>query len=452
MGCTTGRNRHRNLYFRLYYKGRDWQEAITPPLRDSRENRRRANLRARLIDAEMRTGVFDYLRWFPQGNRAAEFRAEPVSARLPPETTVQQYFDIWIGQLAPSRLGNNALGSYKSHLKRWVLASLGQLPCQSLTGAHVRQLQAFMKQRSCSPTLINRTLHHAFRAIVRDMRGHGLVIGEVFDGEFVKKLKEDPEQEPDPYSAEERTRILSWFLENQPHYYAFVYVRFWTGLRPGEATALRVRDVDLDNGILFVRRSRSKGDEGATKTKKRRAVRLFPEVLEVFRSVMQLDADPNDYLFKTKGHPTREGKIVGCHPINQSNFQKRIWRECLESLGVRRRPFYNTRHTYISTLLSTGKPIGFVAKQVGASAVVIEKHYWKWIAEKDDLKMPPGVIDAPRADQSAVQNRDPNRDPLPKFSSPKKLAAEKVKRNRTAKNGGRSRTRTYDLLHVRQAL
>ena len=43
-------------------------------------------------------------------------------------------------------------------------------------------------------------------------------------------------------------------------------------------------------------------------------------------------------------------------------------------LRMRQRPFYNTRHTYISTLLSLGKPTGFVAK-VGCSATVIEKHY-----------------------------------------------------------------------------
>ena len=49
------------------------------------------------------------------------------------------------------------------------------------------------------------------------------------------------------------------------------------------------------------------------------------------------------------------------------------------------------------------KPIGFVAKQVGASAVVIEKHYWKGIAKKDDLNMPPGAVAAPRIDEVGVE-------------------------------------------------
>lgn len=308
MGCTVGKNHHGNLYFRLYHEGREWKEAIDPSLPDTRENRRRTEKRAGLIDAEIRAGAFNYLSWFPEGNRALEFKSATSSPTFSPiNVTVEDYFDFWIDKLALSRLGTNALGSYRSHLKKWVLPVIGRTPCTALTGTHVRHLQAFMKQKGCSPTLINRTLHHAFRALVRDMRGQGLLQREIFDREFVKKFKEDPEQEPDPYSPEERTRILSWFFENLRHYYVFAYTRFWSGLRPGEATALRVRDIDPDNGIMFVRRSRSKGHEGVTKTRKRRAVRLLPEVVEVLRAELPRERDPNDFVFRTKGHLRRAG-------------------------------------------------------------------------------------------------------------------------------------------------
>ncbi len=452
MGCTISKNRHGNLYFRLYHERREWKEGIQPPLKDTRENRRRAEQRAELIDAEMNAHVFDYLRWFPHGNRADEFRRTLSLVEFSPDSTLQDYFDFWIEKLAPSRLGKNALGSYRSHLKKWVLPFIGNLPCRSLNGIQVRQLQTVMKQKGCSPTLINRTLHHALRALTRDMRGHGLLDNNIFDRDFVKKIKEDPDQEPDPYSANERSRILTWFSKNYPHYYEFVFMRFWTGVRPGEATALRNRDVDLMSPVVFVRRSRSKGDEGGTKTKKRRIVQLLPEMVEVLRSHIASDADPNDYVFKTRGRLNRKGIIIGRHPINQANFQRRIWRPCLESLKIRQRPFYNTRHTYVSVLLSLGKPIGFVAKQVGCSAAVIEKHYWKWIAKKDDLVMPAGVVDAPTAKQPGDQNRYPNRHPFAFPSPSKKSEREKTKRNRNVKGGGRSRTRTCDLLHVRQAL
>jgi len=452
MGCTIGKNRHGNLYFRLYHEGEEWPEAIRPPLKDTEENRRRAEQRSRVIDAEIKAGMFDYLRWFPLGNRAGKFRKTVALSHLQPDITVEKYFEIWIDQLAPSRLGKNALGSYRSHLKKWVLPFFGSLPCHSLNGTHVRQLQTIMKQKSCSPTLVNRTLHHALRALVRDMRGQGLLHTEIYDGEFVKKFKEDPDQEPDPFTAKERSRILNWFLENYRHYHDFVYTRFWTGIRPGEATALRVRDLDLGNTAIFVRRSRSKGDEGGTKTKRRRVVRLLPEVVEVLRSHISTDADPDDYMFKTKGHRNRKGMIVRRSPINQANFQKRIWRQCLESLNIRQRPFYNTRHTYISTLVSLDKHFGFVAKQVGCSVTIIEKHYWKWIAKKDDLTMPSGVVDAPRVKQSDGQTRYPTRYPFVSSSPTKNLKREKEKKDHKVKFGGRSRTRTCDLLHVKQAL
>src|SRR4051794_40592777 len=44
-------------------------------LLDTPDNRARVAREAELIGAEIRAGVFDYLKWFPNGNRAAEFLA-----------------------------------------------------------------------------------------------------------------------------------------------------------------------------------------------------------------------------------------------------------------------------------------------------------------------------------------------------------------------------------------
>jgi hypothetical protein len=43
-------------------------------LRDTHENRKRVEHQAEIIGAEIRAGTFDYLKWFANGNRAAESR------------------------------------------------------------------------------------------------------------------------------------------------------------------------------------------------------------------------------------------------------------------------------------------------------------------------------------------------------------------------------------------
>src|SRR5712691_1453135 len=74
---------------------------------------------------------------------------------------------------------------------------------------------------------------------------------------------------------------------------------------------------------------------------------------------------PEDFVFKTP-HGV---------PIDEANFHRREWLAALRALGIRPRPFYNCRHTYISTLLAAGAKPLFVCRQTGTSLEMIEKHY-----------------------------------------------------------------------------
>ena len=58
----------------------------------------------------------------------------------------------------------------------------------------------------------------------------------------------------------------------------------------------------------------------------------------------------------------------------------------LRLLKIRSRPFYNTRHTYISYMLELGAKPLWVARQTGTSLEMIEKHYGraKVVAQKLD--------------------------------------------------------------------
>jgi hypothetical protein len=47
----------------------------------------------------------------------------------------------------------------------------------------------------------------------------------------------------------------------------------------------------------------------------------------------------------------------------------------LRRLGIRPRPFYNTRHTYISFAVSLGEKVAFICAQTGTSPAMVEKHY-----------------------------------------------------------------------------
>ena len=82
---------------------------------------------------------------------------------------------------------------------------------------------------------------------------------------------------------------------------------------------------------------------------------------------------PDAYLFTTPDQT----------PIHESNFYKREWLPVLRKLKIRPRPFYNTRHSYASFMLSIGVKMSFVSAQTGDKEATLRKHYARYIHEID---------------------------------------------------------------------
>ena len=152
-------------------------------------------------------------------------------------------------------------------------------------------------------------------------------------------------------------------------YYAFLFTLFYTGLRPSEAVALRVKSVELATGTLFIERSRSLRAEGAPKTAAAaRVVRLTPRHSKILRQIVEIGEAPDDYLFKN---------TVG-DPIDQRSFYK-LFCTAQRSLGLRHRDLYATKDTYVSIALTKGVNLTWLSEQTGVSEGTLRAHYGRFI-------------------------------------------------------------------------
>jgi len=88
---------------------------------------------------------------------------------------------------------------------------------------------------------------------------------------------------------------------------------------------------------------------------------------------MPLHVEPDDYVFTTPNGA----------PISVDSFYHREWLPMLRRLNIRPRPFYNTRHSYVSFLLSIGAKSAFVSSQTGDSIRTLETHYAKYVPGAD---------------------------------------------------------------------
>ena len=90
--------------------------------------------------------------------------------------------------------------------------------------------------------------------------------------------------------------------------------------------------------------------------------------------MLPLHVEPEHYVF-TDG----EG-----NPIDQSEFARKF-QDVLRVLRIRPRPFYNTRHTYISVALTLGCNQKWIAEQTGTSIAMIQENYEKYIRDDGDV-------------------------------------------------------------------
>jgi len=379
MACKVKVNRHGFLAFHLFWNGqRSWEGS---GLRDTVKNRKRVEARAVLISEEIENGIFDYLKRFPDGNMAHLLRpAEEPKIEEPIHKTVGEYFGEWIISKKPPIVRKSLERDYRQHYNSYIKPQFENVRLLDVTPRSLENFRIYLLQeRKLKLKTCRNIMDGSFRAMMRDARTvDGHLDKDPFEALHWPRAEET---EPDPFTEEERDKILSYFKNKKVFYYPFVYALFWTGMRPSEATALRQGDTDLSRGMASITKSRHLGEENAPKTRaSRRTVRLLPNVVELLKGNKHLRVTESDYVFtNTEGGP-----------IDADQWRKDYWYKALRALAIRERKFYATRHTYISVALSAGVNgvnIKWLAEQCGTSIAMIEKHYGRYIRDDGDAPL-----------------------------------------------------------------
>src|SRR5258706_5645250 len=97
MACKVKVNQHGYLAFRLFWNGlRSWEGT---DWKDTSKNRDRAEARALIMTEQIKDETFDYLKWFPVGNKAHFFKPKNESEHK--TKTVGEFYRDWIERKKP---------------------------------------------------------------------------------------------------------------------------------------------------------------------------------------------------------------------------------------------------------------------------------------------------------------------------------------------------------------
>lgn len=287
------------------------------------------------------------------------------------DTTVGQYAESWARALnvAPRTRYN-----YEASIRRWILPTFGAIPMREVTPAAVRRWVAtFPDSKPAARAQAYNVLGRLFRDAVDDgilattpvrvrgaseystaREGHALTPAEV--AQIAAKMPE-------------RERLS-------------VTLAAYCALRPGEALALRRRDIDLDGGVVRVRATASakiggSDDVGPTKTPGSVRDVHYPSPLsKVIDAHLDEHAAPGaaGFLFPSAQDPTR--------PIPYRTWAAHFT-TAVKAAGLEDVKPHDLRHSGATLAAGTGATVRELMQRLGHTSPTVAMRYQHAAKERD---------------------------------------------------------------------
>jgi integrase len=182
----------------------------------------------------------------------------------PGKMTVGQYLDEWYGVTTGSR---GTLRRHESIIRLYIKPSIGHIRLTNLTALHIEGMYQGEKMKALSASSVRQTHVTLGKALGRAVKLGLILRNPCRDIESL------------PKNSKHAVRFLATAKETR--YLPIIMAALCTGMRLGELRGLSWEDVDLDAGIIRVRRSADRFNEitETLKTPKSRRTIAIPAAL-----------------------------------------------------------------------------------------------------------------------------------------------------------------------------
>jgi len=361
------------LFLDFRFEGRRCREYTA--LSDTPQNRKRLEKLLTKLEAEIASGTFDYAKTFPSSGAVRP--ASPPPSAGAPESTGGTRDIAASGKTATSTPATPALRLYaeqwmrdheiewrRSHIKvlrstidKHLLPALGDKPVGSIAKPDILGLRSKLADLPGRgrPGLTNKRINGILAPLRQMLNEAADQYGFASPVTTLRPLKVR-KTDVEPFTIEETQTILRTVRADYRDYFA---VRFFTGMRTGEAHGLKWKYVDFTNRLILIRETFVLGEDEYTKTdSSQRDIQMSQVVFEALQRQRRATAKLSEYVFCN-----REGK-----PLDNKNFSDRVWYPLLRHLGLARRRPYQMRHTAATLWLASGEAPEWIARQLGHSS------------------------------------------------------------------------------------
>ncbi len=285
---------------------------------------------------------------------AQKMRDEWRHGRLFPELTrARESRQLTVADLVDRYADEISLKANAPHMERygryWKKAAGGELVSQ-LRPEDMARYQARRRAEGKAPATINKEVKHLLALVNRAVRD-GLLAVSPLKG--VRPLPEE-NQRTRWLSAEEEERLRAVV---PPAAWRIIVFAMKTGLRRSELGRLKRGDVDLVNGLVTVRKSKSR---------RLRHVDLSPQTVELLREVLaEHDLD----------HVWTNIRLKEKRPLNIHSFCNQAFQRWCQKAGVHDFVWHDLRHTFGSRLAMAGATVVSIKELMGHASITTTMRY-----------------------------------------------------------------------------
>ena len=276
----------------------------------------------------------------------------------------------WIDNFVSVNKKPSTVENYESIMKNHIVPELGRIHIDKLTSTDVQRLIGKLMKKGYAARYV-RGIHHVLRCSLNVAVSRKMIVVNPAAGAVVPKLTH---VEMDTISASDVTQLQSADLFESEPLFACVLLMVFTGLRRGEALALRWSDIDLEHGTLVVQRELVKCKSGtifqSTKTKNSNRLVPFGEWMRTV--LLNHHESQKDFIKKTKGY--KDDDLVFARETGHSYYPdslRKILHRILKKAGIHAVRVHDLRHTCATILMLSGVHPKVVQEILGHSNIAL---------------------------------------------------------------------------------